>query len=663
MKNSVTFYKVPWTNSSLNQPYFMTESDRDSYLQDNCYPFVVLQNVNINLLTDMNVELKVPIDITVAQEYNFCKIEYNEKKYFACIIDYSQISVNRTYIYAKRHILTEIVNYLSNFENFNISTATLNDSLIYKKNAKFYKPEFRSYKKAFNGKWKIAINTSGDSDVYVSLPTQETYDLTYENFLILFTTKNLQGEFPYNFYGKPVQYGVIFIPLRIFFESGVKYKYSTTQYNHDNGKTQIVTNDIDFEYIDYIQLIEILNQNSPYIVGYKFTRLPVGWYQYQQRYIMPFYSAPYLTSPSGGDATYLGFELTSTSFNFDDIIDFYYFCDYSFESEYGFIEIRCMQSDMSIELDKSDYTDNSNKGINIKVFPFLSDTDDEFFICLQPLGDDCINPKNSTDESIKTYLFRTSFDLGDNASFVLSSEANFDAQNRYYDAMTKSVRNQKIAGAWVQGVQNIAIGGVEIGMALAGGGATQGIRQAVIPSNNKQGYSKVTLHSEYSRGANTAGESLGIGNIIRGVGAIVDGYIDAHYYEQQREIFAKNERAKPDTLIGGGNSGTRLFDSVLGFIFIEEIPFENDYEIWQQNVERFGISCEIFSNEIDLNDYIKNNHFVIQAVAEMKSTALLNCVEYDALYEVLTGGCRYFIVGTVPSSNSNLLEEEVSNES
>lgn len=657
MTNSVTFYKVPWTNSSLNQPYFMTENDRDSYLQDNCYPFVVLQRVNINLLTDMNVELKVPIDITVAQEYNFCKIEYNEKKYFACIIDYSQISVNRTYIYAKRHILTEIVNYLSNFENFNISTATLNDSLIYKKNAKFYKPEFRSYKKVNFTEWTMVRHEAQSSGIGGNIIA--SYDVEYQDFLIIYSTHNADQLI--NFYGKPVQFGVVFIPLRAFVDDNIRYECVTINSNEEQWN-ELQNFHADFKKIPIIDFLNYLNTTSPYIIGYKYIKLPVGKTATRYTYVMPFYFSAVIGEPKNP----FGMTMISTSYIFTDIVDTFYYSTYNFNFLFGNLEIKLTNNDTSIIIDKSDYTVDNSSGIDIKYTIFFNPNDDELFICIQPNKDGAIMPYYAEDidnSQFDNSIFRTSFEIGSATTLILNSSANFDAQNRYYDAMTKSVRNQKIAGAWSQGIQNILIGGAEIGFSAATGGVSTAMRQVAIPSKAKMGYSKVTLHSEYSRGANTAGESLGVGNIIRGVGSIVDGYIDSHFYEEQRELNAKNERAKPDTLIGGGSGDIRCFDSRLCFYFIEEIPFENDYEIWQQNVERFGISCEIFSNEIDLNDYIKNNHFAIQAVAEMKSTVLLNCVEYDALYEVLTGGCRYFIVGTVPTSNSNLLEEEVSNES
>ena len=646
MTNSVTFYKVPWTNSSLNQPYFMTESDRDSYLQDNCYPFVVLQNVNINLLTDMNVELKVPIDITVAQEYNFCKIEYNEKKYFACIIDYSQISVNRTYIYAKRHILTEIVNYLFNFENFNISTATLNDSLIYKKNAKFYKPEFRSYKKYID--LDIALNraeqTNGQKQ-YVS------YDCTYEQFLFVYHT---YGDGPDLFYGRPYNVRVYAVPLKAMFGSiSVNYCQLYRNVPQTNSNYSITFSNI---YKNVYKYVETL---SPYIISYKVVNFPVGRNS-NHEICLPYYWITQNTVDESGTVE-IGFQLRGTGGYLSDVCDSFYSTYFSCTTTYGNLEIRGLNSDARIIIDKSDYCDNNQKSFNIRIYYIMSVDDDETMIILSQTANESVSNDNGI--SLNTAVLKNFFEVGGNVAYRISSEADFNSQNRYYDAMTKSVRNQKIAGAWVQGVQNIAIGATEVGMAMASGGVATSKRQIVMPSNTKRGYSKVTLNSEYNRPPNLAGKSLGIGNIIRGVGSIVDGYIDAHFYEEQREIFAKNEKAKPDEVVCGGGGDGRYFDSLHCFYLIEEIPFENDYEIWQQNVERFGISCEIFSNEIDLNDYIKNNHFVIQAVAEMKSTALLNCVEYDALYDVLTGGCRYFIVGTVSSSNSNLLEKEVSNES
>lgn len=646
MKNSVTFYKVPWTNSSLNQPYFMTENDRDSYLQDNCYPFVVLQNVNINLLTDMNVELKVPIDITVAQEYNFCKIEYNEKKYFACIIDYSQVSVNRTYIYAKRHILTEIVNYLSNFENFNISTATLNDSLIYKKNAKFYKPEFRSYKKVKDLTLTLsrAEQTNGNKQYNI-------YNCTYEQFLFVYHT---HGDGPDLFYGRPYNVRVYAVPLKAMFGSiSVNYCELHRNVPENNSNNSVTLSNIYNSVYKYIETL------SPYIISYKVVNFPVGKNSNNEICLPYYWSNQYTTDESG--TVKIGFQLRGTGGYLDDICDSYYSAYFTCESTYGNLEIRGLNSDARIIIDKSDYCDDNQKSFNVRIYYIMSVDDDEIMIILSQTADESISNNNGI--LFDTAVLKNFFEVGGNVAYRISSEADFNSQNRYYDAMTKSVRNQKIAGAWVQGIQNIAIGATEIGIGMASGGAVTSTRQVVIPSNTKRGYSRVSLNSEYNRPPNMAGQSLGVGNIIRGVGSIVDGYIDAHFYEEQREIFAKNEKAKPDEVVCGGGGDSRYFDSLHCFYIIEEIPFENDYEIWQQNVERFGISCEIFSNEIDLNDYIKNNHFVIQAVAEMKLTALLNCVEYDALYDVLTGGCRYFIVGTVSSSNSNLLEEEVSNES
>lgn len=589
MNNTVVLYKVPWTSSSLNQPYFISDIARDSYL-NNLENIKVLENVNIHLEPKLFLELIIPIDITEAENYNFAKIIYNGKNYFATVSDYEQISVDRTKLYLERHSLSEYTNFLNLFQQYKINKCTLND-YSYGKEANIQKQEFRV-------KEKLLL---GNTDFYIRLAWEylnENYDSStrFFNFYILYLDNgafNASSEnaefFNITVFGEKTQYKVLFIP-----EDSTNIYYKRYQPDEMGGGTY------ELDKFTFTVSSKILDALSPYIKAVFYTALPCGKYE-DNKYVLP----------NGFTLYPFSNEISGKINNSDGVIfqaaldtDYYYI-------EYQVDDIKKLFTQLKFRFYSVD------NEIIINIYDFINKTGKITFrynYIFNINGTQCIGyiSSNALDSVKNSRIKWFQIPLGDSTTYLLDSESLFEAENKYYQALTRNTIKQNTISGGVQSSVQIASGVVQgIGAGISG---------------------------------QVGGMSEGIANTLRGIGTIADTVNKNAAYSQQRSLMAKQEKAKPDEVQRGLSAAAEIYSQGGSVTIIEEVPFDEDYNDFLANLHYYGVETYLFRESIDISEFEYDGHFFIQSIAIIKNNVFIERQIYDDLYSLLSNGCRYFIV-------------------
>ena len=594
MENIVILYKVPWTASSLNQPYFMSDTARDNYLNTLQHK-TVLQNVNINFKTRLSLELKVAIDISEAETYNYAKIVYNNKNYFACIMDYEQISVNKTRLYLERHALAEQSNFLDLFQQFQISKCTL-ANYKYGKSANIKVPEFRVQKTLLK-------------------PSENLHDGDFEEYLIYYTASGSVKKLtvhPHNFF-------IAFLDASIFKSSiadsvisvfGEKTQYVVCFFNDDgnlilNCKLHTespVPSDTDGTCNFYPTSRATLDRLSPYIKSLFFTSIPIGEDNNGNQYF------PYKLS----QMTY-GIEGSAAVFRTVA------FCSDS--DDYYSVEIPVSKSELFTSIEARIYS-LSNK-FEINCYEFITESGTiyiNFKYIFSINGSEILGEVIGQSDSVYTNnAKRFQFELGDSTTYLIDQASNFDAQNRYYDALTRNATNKMSKLGGIQAATQIATGVIQgatgIGMAaMRGGGGGLGMA------------------------------AEGAGNIIRGIGSIAETEAKITAYQNERALTMKQEKAKPDEVQTGGSSAINIYSQHGLVHLVKETPFDEDVLYFNSQIRFYGIDAYLIRDYIDFTEFSYENNFYLKANAIIKNDVFVDKPIYDDLYNLLSNGCRYFIV-------------------
>lgn len=617
MNNSVTLYKTKYTIGTIEQPYFNSTSSRDSFLLTQSPYTVNLNQPNIHFDYELNLELVLPLDYTVAQSYNLAKIVYNSKEYFAYIVDMQQLSVGQVKLILHRAVLFENVDYFSKFKNFRISKSTFADGYSYNRNTAFFKPNFRYYRKY--KKIEAGYNKYYYRNEQKSLTTWNINGMV--RFAVLFFSEiparttlgyipNSQDYDIKNFFGCSAQYSCCFIPLKDDSNSSNLVSFDCVTSTSGDWITSSQRTEVKY----YPDLKRILDLSAPFLISSKILEFPAA---FSTNPIAPFffYNEP-LTFKKDEETIDVGYMLYSTSCNLSSIIDEYVSFNYNFESNFGEMRVYLYSYGNYVEIDKSLFCDGDDNGFRCSIWYFISSHGMDILPVIRPLGNESVEVNfigTGADNSVGAIqsVMEANIDL----QYILTSEANFDAQNSYYDAMTASVKNEKIVRGSLQ-----AAGDAVLGMTQLAGAAQ--------------------FTGNYSTELQTAGAS----NIIRGVFKAFDVAVESFYYDQQRDYNKKNEKNKPDENFGASTGLVNLFQSREVFYSIEEIPFPSDYSEWQSTIQLYGIECNLFETSLNKTTKIVGNNIFIKAIATMADDATLDAQTYNELYSFLKSGLLYNII-------------------
>lgn len=607
--NKIVLYKAPWNFSTLYQPYFMSDAARDSYLSK--LPFIdIIEKGNINIHFDYNLEaeLVIPIDYSVAIDYNFCMIIYNGRKFYSSILDYYQSSVGYTKIQIRRHTISEKTNFFQYFERFQISKATFPEDFSYGLGTKFLLPKFRTVQKRVVP--TVYLNTFDLNGLNIK---EEVY---FRPFYLLYLDKSITGEYYSSKpYGEVIQYLIVIVPAKLdtdynqhlyTAENSVKYRtpnyFSESDANH--GVPLVYTQSLNSDDLDLL---------SPYIKSMELIYMPI----IANNDILPFIWQRIKFDKISGMTDRWFLQLESTQLHW-------------YNSEGNTSRFLNEYYSMSIEIDDSDYFGNLTLifgcNDNRLTFPIYEKKripgvlNFSMYFIFDVNGSSyqvkCSGDLNSIKQgltSVQNYSFMCDY------TFLLDQDSNFDAQNKYYDAMTRNAKRQKILNGAINAGTEFALGTSQIGFGQQMGASGK-----------------------------IASTSMGVGNMIRGVGTVLETANDVAAYSEERRLYKLNEKAKPDVVISGDNALSRCieWDGVISFIY--EVPFTEDYNSWLDDKQTYGIDCDIHRDVIDFSEFLimgtDVNTFFLQALPVKKTSAILSVQEYNDMYNLIRGGCRYFLI-------------------
>lgn len=606
MNNSVTLYKTKYTIGTIEQPYFNSTSSRDSFLLTQSPYIVNLNQPNIHFDYELNLELVLPLDYTVAQSYNLAKIVYNSKEYFAYIVDMQQLSVGQVKFILHRAVLFENVDYFSKFKNFNISRSTFTAGYFYNRNTAYFKPEFRYYNKKRRQEFNILL--PADISLYLYKNNKDV-SLTFIDTLVIFFegSDNAPGESIRDFYGMPANPKVLLLPLASLFKNInvalVSFCHTTT----GSLRTTIGNYTYNLEAIK-----SYLVDKSASIVSVQCIKMPYGVFTYtpedepNYKAIFPFYYCKDIFASVDNGS--IGFFLDSYSYSDPgDMNSFALSMSDKFSSPFGNITYYFNAPDAPITIDKALYASENANDVKFTCYLFISPNDSQMLIELTSTSADSVRGNQN--------IFKQTISLNASTFYFIDAASSFEAENRYYDAMTNSVRNEKLTRGLIQVGENAALGITQ----LAGAGKMVG---------------------NFSTDLQTAG----ISNIIRTVGKAADVWAEQHFYAEQRNIYKKNEKAKPDEFVGGDDGVIRAYTLNECPWIDEEIPFPADYSEWQSNIQLYGIECNLFETILEKSTKIVNNNMFIKALATMADDATLDAQTYNELYNFLKSGLLYNII-------------------
>lgn len=439
MENTITLYNVPWVFEGRTQPYFATATSRDNYFSSLTGKQVNKVGVNITLLYNYEIELKVDLDITLVENYNFAVIVYNDKKYYANIIDSEQISVNRTKVYCKRNPLFEVINPFQYFEKFMIESATFYN-LNFDSNPSFFFPKTlrtRPVYRALSCVYKLRDNVIEPTVNFI--PTA-----------VLVLGKSISsGDLPYTQSYDQSNFFVYLIPLK------------DGTYSNSSGVTQKFT-------ILPDQMEKTIAKLSPYTLKFNIMYLP---YSSVNKTFMGY--GGFVKIPNTDYYTYNLYENTST----------YYIFTLSGQDylEYSTIDFLVY---------------SPNNILTIEPYKYCNGLYDRSFECdvylhfnFDPSGISIISfvKGNNYSSFNSDDILCTTFNISTDKSFCVDQESLFAAENSYYNELTAVNKKQILNLGTSQAVSEVGVGLVQI---AAGAGAaletfgTGGIGEAVMGGGN-----------------------------------------------------------------------------------------------------------------------------------------------------------------------------------
>lgn len=571
MNNSITLYKIDCLYSGDVKPMFKNVAARTAYLERSEHRLVELNNPNIVIGARMQLTCVIPIDINEAFEYNFCVLKYNDKEYFADIYDAYMVSYGNTRLECKRNVLFEVIEPLSYFKDFEIERG----------NVKYNGGGKQIYFKADGLRNTLNYAYLPTPTGYPAKPTDSGYWTTgaeFMPFLVISEVgfKKTLGQTD-ALYGEVPLYNVWICPLI----ANLPWGYTDKIYSEfeTRGKTyaQIFKElgDLSVGW-DENEIKWTLRDMSPYVYKCRICYLPVTVIYYSPNAVTPRIPKIYIPAFSI-NKTEEDYYMQIKNTDLDDYttdptrIDYYF--DRSLHSSYEINEdfdystytLRIFGNDV-VTIDTNEFCVNNK--VSIKIEFAVAFTGTEYGIVYRIYSGQVGQIVEPTVEqrSLITGFVPIECDVTN----VLDSEQNFLAQNAYYDQITKLNYEKTYAKGMLNAGSSIAQGAAQLGAAS----------------------SSASMFKTAGGGTSVNGMS----NIIRGVFQAAETVADAEYYKQERELLAKQEKAKPNEATQGSGGLSALMSSAYKLMFIKETPFENDIQTWLAHHKAYGSRCYKFCN-------------------------------------------------------------------
>lgn len=638
--NKITLYKVPWAFGSIRQPYFLSDTARNNFFNGLTDTVQAVENgVGIKIGYNYEIECVCNIDITVAQDYNFGIVTYNNHDYYADIIDMEMVNVNRTRIQFRRNAIIENTNYLQHFKNFTISKMTLKSdiytlshtptgvgyslTLDQSTTKKFlFTDYFREYKRNLDIEILSHRPADGNWNNVVAFPCiviLATYEESWDS-------RNVA-----KYYGEPTGYRIGIIPLPYFngpaqsgnskaYVQDVRIRWIGADNPYDYDSHTYTIRDVQYPSTgvadDKSNMYGLLSKLSPYTCQAMFTKVLCFRDSDTGTIRLPYiYNGLELVAPEGSAEGAYCFWVENTT-AYDDITfqpfneDFYF--DLSFDLDDNKVSVNYFK-----KLNFKFF--NSSQEIEINVRDFIGKDSEGHLVCnvhcelkqiFSMLGTQLLvqfYAQNQIDSiELQEPLYKKVISFNDSTNITVEASADFNANNRYYMSMANNAISQHVTAQNIQAGSQLITAGAQTLLAVTG-----------------------------SSGAGI----MAVGNAIRGVASYAAGLSDKYHMQEAARLQKKNEESKPDTVEGNFSAASSFLSLSEIVVCIESLPFQEDYEHWLNDSETYGFDCELFENTLNVEDLESSNNFSLSAVAEVADDTL-NARDYTEMYEFLKG-CNY----------------------
>ena len=136
----------------------------------------------------------------------------------------------------------------------------------------------------------------------------------------------------------------------------------------------------------------------------------------------------------------------------------------------------------------------------------------------------------------------------------------------------------------------------------------------------------------------------GTNNILRGIGTIAETDAKITAYQNERSLTMKQEKAKPDEVKIGGSSAINIYSQNGLVQLVKETPLDEDILFFNSQIRFYGIDAYLIRDYIDFTEFSYQNNFYLKSNAIIKNDVFIEKPIYDDLYNLLSNGCRYFII-------------------
>ena len=556
------------------------------------------------------------------------------------------------------------------FKNFNISKTDIYP-FDFSKNRKYLLPETSEYiTKYFSSKLKYenhyATDVNGDKVLpyyFNSDPSSEKFvkvdkikDVKFMDFLILYVSYE-EGAITKEIYcGKePLTYKIYLVPiyqLAKYFYNGAftnrtdEFDLLITRYS-DNPIPSVRIDGVNYENLyscnvfdldrQYIySMVKSLNSISPYITSVEFCKLPVVSVDVKNFTknvcLFPFRC----DRETVGDIDFI--VPTSFPYNrnnsgnyFERAEYFYYETDFSRILENKKVLSNECFDEQTIyilgskicTLKAKDYIyENTNAYCKI-IFDFIP-TPTSIFITYQIITKEgCALPNVSVKSAVQ---------LNRSTTLVYDSAAAFNAENKYYDALTENAIDQYTTRKLFQGANEMFSGSTQMGAGIT------------------SGYLKNPIGA-------VVGLTQGINNIMRGIFTFNEMAQVSEQMREERDLKKKQAQAKPDEFVIGSGANVASFqtdkvmysdenndiryDYSLDFVVEEKLITDNDFKVKDNLAYLYGLECYCF--EENIIELFPSDNFYIKVIAQLNDGTTY-ASEYSEMIKLLDEGHRFFIV-------------------
>lgn len=433
MPNSITFYKVPFSYTSNEHPYFNDNISRDNYFSAKFPLQVEIEKPNINFIENLEVQVRVPLDFVVVIDYNYAIIKYNNKDFYCYIIDCAHISINKTAVYLTRDIASQYPAFFSVYmKDFRLTRATFS-SMDYNKNCEFVLPDFVRNERVISRNY-TPNNANGD---YEFIPCYVAFAST-------------EGESPAKNWGiyKPKYsyraYGLLICPI-----TDKAIYYWETEFPKDPDA---------FAVMSISSFFNAVSRASPYLYSLYITYLP---FRIRNNDLILNVKGRTVSFPASGIPVD---GILSTTYGTDryEIIDYLSIeFSYSVEPTYK-IDFYIFSPYNKVEVDPFPFGNGGNSFLKVKlVFPL------DIEECIYVFSvEGTLNSRQGGTPNV--YVLNGSSDV----NYTISAQQDFLAQNRYYNDLTKISVNEANWRNINRTVENFSTGGLQIALGASVSGTS-----------------------------------------------------------------------------------------------------------------------------------------------------------------------------------------------